>query len=297
MGEAKRRKKQDPNYGKSRMLGGIKIQHPKYLNPKFYDERLETISPLTRTLGTTKEELLNHADFEEVPGMGIFDDEKVSRMIQTGEITGGRNFDKALKEFTPALSSKMQDLMKKSPSLALILFIIELSNGKMHVEMLEQGNKLLLEAAARACATHSTEVDAEVVRYIRGSMMSGRACIKTFTSMRLMDCIDVIENIGRGYVIYLDSHISVSRNRDDTGLPGQLFVAIKDPDGLWSFEKWQGVTVPVSSLKQAKVAITEYKQSCPINRKGKIMHRYSERLSRFLGLHIQDGFAYLNPPP
>lgn len=68
----------------------------------------------------------------------------------------------------------------------------------------------------------------------------------------------------------------------------------KDPDGIWSFEKWDGLTMPLSSLKQAKQAITEYRMTCCVNRKGEITHSYSERLAKFLGLSVREGFAFVN---
>ncbi|HEY9628844.1 MAG TPA: hypothetical protein V6C84_16205 [Coleofasciculaceae cyanobacterium] len=291
MGEAKRRKTQDPNFGRM-TLGGMKIKHHKYLNPKFYDTRLETFSALTRTLGTTKEEVLGSSAMKNLGEVELIDPTKASKLVRGGRIIGGKPLAAIVEELRPAIHPMMGELIEKSPQLGKILLIMALS-GFMDEDLLEQREFLILEAASTACSEALTSDDADVAQYVRGTIKGGQSYLEPFTAMRLIDCVDVIENIGKGRVIYRDSHIAVSWNRDDLGSPGELNIAIIDPDGLWSYEKWTGYTIPLSSLKGARQAIADYKSSNSINRRGEINHRYSERLSRFLGLHVQEGYAYL----
>jgi len=294
MGEAKRRKKQDASFGRSTMIGGIRIRNPKYLNPKFYDSRLETFSPVTRTLGTTKEELIEENNFEKLDEVALLDSSKVTELVMNKKLNTSANLETYLRALEPAINPQVREIVKKSPTMGAIWFIMLLSNSTMPIEMLEQADALILKNTSTACSSASTADDADVVRYVRGTIKGGQSYLKTFTTMRLIDCLDVIENIGKSRVIYQDSHIAVTWNRDDLGSPGELNIAIIDPDGLWSYDKWTSHTVPMSSLKGARQAIADYRSSNSISRRGEITHKYSERLSRFLGLHVQDGYAYLN---
>ena len=107
----------------------------------------------------------------------------------------------------------------------------------------------------------------------------------------LIDSLDITENINSGRIIYLDKHLALTYKQDDSKNQalGELLFAARRYENLWSFDQTD-VFVPVKSLRQAKIALSNY-QGQP--RKGELVGNDSARFSRFLGLDIKDSYAYM----
>jgi hypothetical protein len=111
-------------------------------------------------------------------------------------------------------------------------------------------------------------------------------------SLRLSDAAQVFDSIYQNRAYYFDEHICFFRFPDSPSKLGEIAVAVKAPDGLWSYDKWDDVTTPISSMRALKQAVTVAKE-LRVRRHGLITHSHSRRLSEWMGLDINQNKAFL----
>lgn len=304
MGEAKRRRAKDPSYGMPQKTRGAE----KY--GCYADPRMKTFSFFSRK---TDESLISGlADMEskgkprKFEPFYIYDEAKKSRWIDLRNSAPMEAFDALPGDFKAGmfmdcLSDRLKTLIMQSKLGGILLFLTMGYDEERQMPRSVRAavEEMIAKSMASACLDWTTQEDIEVFYYIRSAVRSGWSRnIDPCLVMRMGDCIDILEDIGSDRVIYIDSHIAITWHQDGAERvgDGELMIAIKDPDGLWSFEAWVGASVPMSSLKNARMAIGNYKASGGKNRKGEIIHAHSGRLSRFLGLTVKGGYAYIFEP-
>ena len=111
-------------------------------------------------------------------------------------------------------------------------------------------------------------------------------------SLRLSDAAQVFDSIYQGRAYYFDKHLCFFRFPDSPSEIGEIAVAVKAPDGLWSYDKWDNVIIPISSMRALKRAV-KAAQEFRVRRYGLITHRHSQRLAEWMGLEIYKDKAFL----
>lgn len=110
------------------------------------------------------------------------------------------------------------------------------------------------------------------------------------------DAIDVEENIKSDRVLYLDNNLAITWFSSCLGnakkfMPcGEITVAVKLPNGLWSFDKYANHRVSIVSLRKAQKYCLQWRGQKMV---GQITHEESRRLASFLGFKIYGNKAYL----
>lgn len=108
---------------------------------------------------------------------------------------------------------------------------------------------------------------------------------------KLIDSLDITENINSGRFIYVDEYLALTYNQDiKNNNLGELLFASRNKSGFYSYNKTD-IFVPINSLRHAKKALINY-QGKP--RKGELIGNDSVRFGKFLGLEIRDGYAYMS---
>jgi hypothetical protein len=110
------------------------------------------------------------------------------------------------------------------------------------------------------------------------------------------DAIDVQENIANRRIVYLDDSLAITwysaciENDKTFRASGEVTLAVRQPSGLWSFDKYEDTRVPIVSLRKAKAICRAWKGQKMI---GQITHTESERIAKFLGFKVIGSFAHL----
>jgi hypothetical protein len=114
-------------------------------------------------------------------------------------------------------------------------------------------------------------------------------------SLRLSDAAQVFDSIYQDRAYYFDEHVCFFRFPDAPSEPGEIAVAIKAPDGLWSYDKWDDIKIPISSMRALKLAVNVAREF-RVRRYGLITHAHSRKLSEWMGLEIHENKAFLPIP-
>jgi hypothetical protein len=114
-------------------------------------------------------------------------------------------------------------------------------------------------------------------------------------SLRLSDAAQVFDSIYQDRAYYFDEHVCFFRFPDAPSKPGEIAVAIKAPDGLWSYDKWNDIKIPISSMRALKFAVNVAREF-RVRRYGLITHAHSRKLSEWMGLEIHEDKAFLPVP-
>ncbi|HEY9597120.1 MAG TPA: hypothetical protein V6D33_05570 [Cyanophyceae cyanobacterium] len=121
-------------------------------------------------------------------------------------------------------------------------------------------------------------------------------CIEAYGDF--LDALDVQENICSSRFLYQDNYLAISwfpscvEDNEKLKPTGDLTVAVKRPNGLWSFDKYSDTRIPVASLRRARECCLQWRGQ---KMTGQITHAEAERIAKFLGFKIQGKFAYLIP--
>jgi hypothetical protein len=95
---------------------------------------------------------------------------------------------------------------------------------------------------------------------------------------------------GAKNIIYAGETITVYKGVDSPRGKGELMIAVKHASGCWShYPSVDNAPVPLSDYKKAKLELENYSTSL----KGKLTHSQSEKLAKLLGLTVRDNYAYL----
>jgi hypothetical protein len=103
--------------------------------------------------------------------------------------------------------------------------------------------------------------------------------------LRLSDAAQVFSAIAEGRTYYFDNHVCFFHFPDNLNGLGEIAVAVKAKDGLWSYDKWEDLKIPFCSIRALKQSIGLAK-GFRIKRFGLLTHRHSRRLSEWMGLEM-----------
>jgi hypothetical protein len=162
------------------------------------------------------------------------------------------------------------------------------------------GETLLKNPSTRDCrgARGSTE---QLVLHVFELAKKNRISLKTgvyFAELVQIweDAIDVQTNISENRIVYLDKELAITwfpsslEDNKKFRSSGEISIAVRLPNGLWTFDKYSDNRIPLTSLRAARKACQNWKGQ---NMKGKITHEEAVRISRFLGFQVIDEWAYL----
>jgi hypothetical protein len=91
-------------------------------------------------------------------------------------------------------------------------------------------------------------------------------------------------------IIYSCESLTVYKGVDNFIGRGELMIAVRHSSGCWNhYPSPENVKVPLSDYKKAKAKLKEF----PISLKGELIHSQSEKLAKLLGLTVRDNYAYL----
>lgn len=95
---------------------------------------------------------------------------------------------------------------------------------------------------------------------------------------------------GHNNIIYAGEGITVYKGKDDTTGRGELMIAVKHASGCWNhYPSPDNVKPPLLEYKKAKSVLGKF----PISLRGELIHPRSEKLAKLLGLTVKEGYAYL----
>ena len=91
-------------------------------------------------------------------------------------------------------------------------------------------------------------------------------------------------------IIYSGESLTVYKGTDTSMGRGELMIAAKHASGCWShYPSPENVHIPLSDYKKAKSALTKF----PIPLRGELIHSQSNKLAKLLGLTVRENYAYL----
>lgn len=91
-------------------------------------------------------------------------------------------------------------------------------------------------------------------------------------------------------IIYSCESLTVYKGVDNFLGRGELMIAVRHSSGCWNhYPSPENVNVQLSDYKKAKAKLKEF----PISLKGELIHSQSEKLAKLLGLTVRDNYAYL----
>jgi hypothetical protein len=91
-------------------------------------------------------------------------------------------------------------------------------------------------------------------------------------------------------IIYAGEAITVYKGVDSARGKGELMIAVKHASGCWShYPLNENAPVPFSDYKKAKIELKNF----PTSLRGELIHTQSRKLAKLLGLSINGNYAYL----
>jgi hypothetical protein len=91
-------------------------------------------------------------------------------------------------------------------------------------------------------------------------------------------------------IIYFGKSLTVYKGTDTFMGRGELMIAVKHASGCWNhYPSSENVSIPLSDYKKAKSELEKF----PTSLRGKLIHSQSEKLAKLLGLTVKDNYAYL----
>lgn len=110
------------------------------------------------------------------------------------------------------------------------------------------------------------------------------------------DAIDVQENIANDRIIYADEYLAITwysacieADRSFRS-SGDVAIAVRRLNGVWTFDKYSDTQVPISSLRKARTACLGWKGQ---KMSGDLTHAESKRAAEFLGFKVVGNIAHL----
>jgi hypothetical protein len=91
-------------------------------------------------------------------------------------------------------------------------------------------------------------------------------------------------------IIYFGKSLTVYKGTDTFMGRGELMIAVKHASGCWNhYPSPENMCIPLSDYKKAKLALKKF----PISLKGELIHSQSNKLAKLLGLTVRENYAYL----
>jgi len=91
-------------------------------------------------------------------------------------------------------------------------------------------------------------------------------------------------------IIYFGKSLTVYKGTDTFMRRGELMIAVKHASGCWNhYPSPENMCIPLSDYKKAKLALKKF----PISLKGQLIHSQSNKLAKLLGLTVRENYAYL----
>lgn len=95
---------------------------------------------------------------------------------------------------------------------------------------------------------------------------------------------------GAGNIIYAGEAITVYKGVDNAIGRGELMIAVKHASGCWTHYPFSNnAPVPLSEYKKAKLELERF----PVSLRGELTHPQSGKLAKILGLAVKGDYAYL----
>jgi hypothetical protein len=150
-------------------------------------------------------------------------------------------------------------------------------------------SSLLIQGYTRTDSTPRCPKGSAIEHFSRSLVLF----LSDLESLRLSDASQVFDSIYQDRTYYFDEHVCFFWFPDAPSEQGEIAVAVKAPDGLWSYDKWDHVKIPISSMRALKRAVKVAKEF-RVRRYGLITHEHSRKLSEWMGLEIHENKAFLS---